>query len=163
MKTAMFAFEKTGLWQASFGNPVFQTEETSVNALRDCLFNMRERASHLVSLIPSDIPGLTVHDMTHLDALWETASLIAGVNYPLNPAEAFVFGAAVLLHDSAMSLAAYPGGLDEVRRLPEWRDAVASRLLIATGEPIDEQQLGAPPDAIAKAALADVLRETHAL
>ena len=115
-----------------------------------------------MSLIPRDIPGFTVHDVTHLDALWETASLIAGDHYPLNPAEAFVFGGAVLLHDSAMSLAAYPGGLNEIKRTPEWRDAVASRLLAATGESIDPKQLDAPPDEIAKAALADVLRETHA-
>jgi hypothetical protein len=163
MNQNTLSFEKTGLWQASFGNPEFQTEAESLATLRGCLLNMRDRAAHLVSLIPGDIPGLTVHDITHLDALWETASLIAGADYPLNPAEAFVFGAAVLLHDSAMSLAAYPGGLDEVRRTPEWRDAVASRLLTATGEPVDPAQLSAPPDEIAKAALADVLRETHAL
>ena len=137
MSQNMHSFEKTSLWRTSFSNPSFEAEAASLNALRDCLFSMRARAQHLVSLIPRDIPGLTFHDITHLDALWETASLIAGDNYPLNPAEAFVFGAAVLLHDSAMSLAAYPGGLDEVRRTPEWRDAVASRLLAATGEPID--------------------------
>ena len=159
----MFSFEKTSLWRISFGNPVFGAETNSLNALRDCLFSIRERAEHLVSLIPRDIPGLTVHDITHLDALWETASLIAGDDYPLNPAEAFVFGAAVLLHDSAMSLAAYPGGLDELRRSPEWRDAVASRLLAATGDPINPKQLDAPPDEISRAAVADVLREKHAL
>jgi hypothetical protein len=159
----MLSFEKTSLWEASFGNPNFQSERKSLDVLRQCLLNMRERAAHLVSLIPRDIPGLTVHDITHLDALWETASLIAGEDYPLNPAEAFVFGCSVLLHDSAMSLAAYPEGLDEVRRLPEWRDAVASRLLAATGEPIDPRQLESAPAEIEKAAIADVLRETHAL
>jgi hypothetical protein len=162
MNPYTFSFEKTGLWQASFGNPEFQSEVGSIATLRECLLSMRDRAAHLVSLIPRDIPGMTVHDVTHLDALWETASLIAGADYPLNPAEAFVFGAAVLLHDSAMSLAAYPGGLGEVRNTPEWRDAVASRLLTATGEPVNPAQLSAPPDEIAKAALADVLRETHA-
>jgi len=159
----VFSFEKTSLWRGSFGNSDFEVEDDSLNLLRECLFSIRSRAAHLVSLIPRDIPGLTVHDISHLDALWETASLIAGESYPLNPAEAFVFGAAVLLHDSAMSLAAYPGGLDEVRRMPEWRDAVASRLLTATGEPIDPKQLDRPPDEIGRAALSDVLRETHAL
>src|SRR5690349_15338828 len=115
MNHNVFNFEKTSLWRASFGNPDFEADANSLNVLRECLFSMRDRAQHLVSLIPRDIPGLTVHDITHLDALWETASLIAGDKYPLNPAEGFVFGAAVLLHDSAMSLAAYPGGLDEVR------------------------------------------------
>ncbi|MGZ4971352.1 MAG: HD domain-containing protein, partial [Limisphaerales bacterium] len=124
--------------------------------------NMRARAEHLVSLIPRDIPGLTVHDVTHLDALWETASLIAGENYPINPAEAFVFGGAVLLHDSAMSLAAYPGGINELKTTAVWRDAVASRLLAITKGTIDRCQLENPPDEITKAALIDVLRETHA-
>ncbi|MCX6924317.1 MAG: hypothetical protein NT154_14050 [Verrucomicrobia bacterium] len=106
MNQNVHSFEKTSLWRTSFGNPAFESHASSLSALRECLFSMRQRAEHLVSLIPRDIPGLTVHDITHLDALWETASLIAGDNYPLNPAEAFVFGAAVLLHDSAMSLAA---------------------------------------------------------
>jgi hypothetical protein len=158
----VFTFEKTSLWRASFGNPEYQSEAESLNALRGSRLDMRQRVAHLVSLITRDIPGLTVHDISHLDALWETASLIAGEDYPLNPAEAFVFGGAVLLHDAAMSLAAYPGGLEEVRRTAEWRDAVASRLLTAIGDSIDPKQLTAPPSEISKAALADVLRETHA-
>ena len=162
MSDEVFEFQKTSLWRQSFGNPAFQKEITAINILRESLLDMRDRAAHLVSLIQRDVPGFTVHDITHLDALWETASLIAGEDYSLNPAEAFLFGSVVLLHDSAMSLAAYPGGLEEVRSLPEWRDAVANQLLLAIEGPLDQRQLDGPPDAIAKAALADVLRETHA-
>jgi hypothetical protein len=107
----MFSFEKTSLWRESFGNRKFRGENDAIRVLRESLLNIRARAEHLVSLIRRDIPGLTVHDVTHLDALWETASLIAGDGYPLNPAEAFVFGGSVLLHDAAMTLGAYPGGL----------------------------------------------------
>ena len=69
------------------------------------------------------LPGLTLHDVTHLDALWETADLIAGDKYPLNPLEAFVFGSAVLLHDSAMCWEAYANGQQGVRNTTEWKDA----------------------------------------
>src|ERR1700752_2721752 len=118
----MMSLEKTSLWRRSFGSSAFSEEKEAKNMLRDQLLDMRKRAGFLVSLIQRDMPGLTVHDLTHLDALWETASLIAGKSYSLNPAEAFVFGGAVLLHDSAMSLAAYPGGLPEITKSPEWRD-----------------------------------------
>jgi len=157
----MQAFENTSLWQNSLSDIAFTRDADARNRLRDRLIDMRSRASHLVSLIPQDIPGLTVHDVTHLDALWETASLIAGPTYPLNPAEGFVFGAAVLLHDSAMSLAAYPGGLAEIKATPEWRDAVANHLR-ATGKEITPEHIDSAPLEISRAALADVLRDFHA-
>jgi len=46
--------------------------------------------------IHRDLPDLTVHDITHLDALWEMADLVAGPDYPLNPLEAFALGAVFL-------------------------------------------------------------------
>jgi hypothetical protein len=83
---------------------------------------MRERVKPLVSRIAADMPGYTVHDITHLDALWETASLVAPNELTLNPPEAFVFGGAVLLHDAAMTLAAYPDGLGDLKRTTLWAD-----------------------------------------
>ena len=68
---------------------------------------------------------MTVHDISHLDALWDTASSVAEGAVNVNSAEAFVLGASILLHDAAMSLAAYPGGLAEVRTTVAWKDAVA--------------------------------------
>jgi histidine kinase/DNA gyrase B/HSP90-like ATPase len=157
----MQAFENTSLWQGSLGDAAFTHDVEARNRLRERLLDMRSRASHLVSLIPRDMPGLTVHDVSHLDALWETASLIAGPLYPLNPAEAFVFGAAILLHDSAMSLAAYPGGLSEIKATPEWRDAVAYHLR-AAGTEITPALIDSASTEISRAALADVLRDFHA-
>ena len=68
----------------------------------------RSKVEQLVSRIAVDMPGMTVHDITHLDALWETASLVAEGAVTVNPPEAFVLGASILLHDSAMSLARLP-------------------------------------------------------
>ncbi|MFF7063052.1 hypothetical protein [Pseudomonas sp. NPDC008258] len=65
--------------------------------------------------------SLTVHDITHVDALWWTASEIIGPDYEVNPAEAFVLGGAFLLHDAGHCIAAYPGGIAEIMALPEWQ------------------------------------------
>ena len=66
---------------------------------------------------------LTIHDISHPDALWEVASTVAGRDFPLNPLEAYVFGAAVLLHDAGLCFEAYSGGRDALRDTLEWRDA----------------------------------------
>jgi hypothetical protein len=41
------------------------------------LLQMRDRAKMLAGEIHRDLPDFTVHDITHLDALWEIADLIA--------------------------------------------------------------------------------------
>lgn len=94
-----------------------------------------------------------MHDITHVDALWHVASEIAGPNYPLNPAEAFVLGGAFLLHDAAHCRAAFAGGLEEIRSLPEWGDAVAQRGL-------DPADLVAGTEEF-QSVLFDVLRVLH--
>lgn len=161
MRFAMSDFEKTSLWRSSLGEEALTVDAQAQARLRDRLNDIRSRVTYLVSLIAKDIPDLTVHDITHLDALWETASLVAGPGYVLNPAEGFVFGAAVLLHDSAMCLAAYPEGLNEVRKLPEWNDAVVYHLRTA-GHEVTPAHIASPPSEVARSALTDVLREVHA-
>ena len=64
--------------------------------------SMRGKAFHLVSRISADMPSMTVHDASHLDALWEMASILTDGAIELNPPEAFVFGGAILLHDAAI-------------------------------------------------------------
>lgn len=86
---------------------------------------MRARVDGLTKQIAKDCPGLTIHDITHLDGLWRIADLIAGPHFKINPLEAFLFGAAVLLHDAAMCLAAFSNGIDDLKNLPQWRDSVA--------------------------------------
>ena len=75
---------------------------------------MRENVGHLVAQIAADMPGMTVHDLTHLDSLWETASLVAEGAITVSPPEGFVLGASILLHDSAMTVAAYPGRVSPI-------------------------------------------------
>lgn len=122
---------------------------------------MREQVSALLTMIPADCKDLTIHDVSHLDALWEMASLIAGADYPLNPAEAFVFGASVLLHDAGLSAAAYPGGLDELKRNTAWQD-VAADILRQNEISVSEQTLRSPPADLLPAIKFAVLRALHA-
>jgi predicted nucleotide-binding protein len=105
-------------------DPHAEPRERLWNALRQ----FRERAAMLANEIHRDLPDFTVHDITHLDALWEMADLIAGPDYPLNPLEAFALGAVFLLHDLGLGLAAWPGGLAEIKKGPGWQDALATSL-----------------------------------
>jgi hypothetical protein len=99
------------------------------------------------------LPGLTVHDITHLDALWAVADEIIGSDFYVSEAEAFVLGGAFLLHDSAHAVYAYEGGLDELKATVEWRDFVAASLSATEPAP------GSPGE---RAALFHVLRALHA-
>ena len=119
--------EKTHLWLAGIGaRDPDQAVERKKERLRSVLSVFRERANTLTTRIAATFPELTIHDVSHLDALWETADLLAGPKYPLNPMEAFVFGGAILLHDAAHCFEAYEGGRVAVRSTVEWRDALAS-------------------------------------
>ncbi|HYD07162.1 MAG TPA: ATP-binding protein, partial [Reyranella sp.] len=105
---------------------------------------------------------MTVHDISHLDALWDTASSVAEGAVNVNPAEAFVLGGSILLHDAAMSLAAYPGGLAEVRSTVAWKDAIARRALASEESGSEEFDIENPPTEIVQRLVPDVLRRLHA-
>ncbi|WJI15856.1 ATP-binding protein [Pseudoxanthomonas winnipegensis] len=88
------------------------------------LSQFRDKVRTLVSHVQEDMRGYTVHDISHLDALWEMASLIAP-DVEINPAEGFVLGGAILLHDAGMTLAAYEKGWEDLMVLPAYADALA--------------------------------------
>ncbi len=149
-------FKQTSLWKAAFSNDRDDATADEQARLANCYIAMRERASALTKKIAVDLPHMTIHDVTHLDALWEMASIVCGNNISLNPAEAFVFGGAVLLHDAAMSLAAFPGGVAELRQTIEWRD------LYARYSGITVQESGGGSTAAENRATQDALRLLHA-
>jgi hypothetical protein len=155
-------FRQTWLWRQAFQTQRSDSTTEEQEFFRTQYLSIRERAAQLVSRIAVDLPGMTVHDISHLDALWDTASSVAEGAINVNPAEAFVLGASILLHDAAMSLAAYPSGLAEVRATVAWKDAIA-RLALASeeigGEKFDVEN---PPDAIVQRIVPDVLRRLHA-
>ncbi|TCL01202.1 histidine kinase/DNA gyrase B/HSP90-like ATPase [Shimia isoporae] len=111
----------------------------------------RENARTLVSEIAIDLPGYTVHDIEHLDALWEIGSQIVGQDFRINPVEGFVLGCSFLIHDAAMTMAAYPGGLAEIKASREWK-RISGRMKAS--------QNGNPDEA---AIIEVFLREQHAV
>lgn len=113
----MNRFEQTSLWQNTLGKqlePAPHVKERDF--LRVQFENFRERAKLLASEIALVLPEFTVHDITHIDALWETAELVTRDDYELTPAEAFVLGGAFLIHDLGMGLASFPNGIEELKR-----------------------------------------------
>ena len=112
--------ESSNLWRRSFANA---DANKTVSRLLTSLRGTRENVKQLTSRIAGSLPDLTIHDITHLDALWHVAGTVAGPDFRLNPLEGYVFGTAVLLHDAGLCFEAYSGGRDAVRETLQWRDA----------------------------------------
>lgn len=144
--------QSMALWRRTLG-PGDDAFESQRAHLRQALESFRERVGQLVSTLGAELPMLTVHDISHLDALWRVADEIAGPDYPLNAAEAFVLGGAILLHDAAHVLAAYPQGLEGIKKTTLWQDLLAQQY---AGE--------APPNGSdqEKSLVFQVLRHLHA-
>ncbi|QMU30410.1 HD domain-containing protein [Adhaeribacter radiodurans] len=118
--------ENTIIWKKTLASQKKDTFSTKREELRSSFFKLRENVSFLVVRITGELPGLTQHDISHLDALWETASLIAGEDFPISPLEGFVLGGAILLHDSALCFEAYENGQIGIRETLQWKDAFSS-------------------------------------
>ncbi|NMO50925.1 hypothetical protein HH310_06930 [Actinoplanes sp. TBRC 11911] len=123
---------------------------------------MRSKALLLSSEIARDLPTFTRHDEDHLDPLWEIADMLAEGKVELNPAAAFVFGAALLCHDLAMSRAAYALSEKGLRDQPEWPDRIAAEIRRQYGRLPHPSELVQPPDDVARSAEDGMLRDLHA-
>lgn len=119
----MASYENTSLWQSSLATQMGDDYEKERERFRTSYESFRTKAGMLANEINRDLPDFTVHDITHLDALWEMASIICGPDYKLNPAEAYVLGGAFLIHDLGMGLAAYPDGIDQLKNTVLWGDS----------------------------------------
>lgn len=148
----MTHYEQTTLWQTAFSHQSDGLNPQRVK-LTTAYTAFRERVALLLAQIQRELPALTLHDITHVDALWRVASEIAGPEFPLNPAEAFVLGGAFLLHDAAHCRAAFPGGVAELRQTVEWRDVAAQWALS------EDQLMEGSPEF--QAVLFDTLRVLH--
>jgi hypothetical protein len=156
-------FRTTRLWNSALEPKVGELDGGRARArLHNTFLGFRDRAGHLAAEIARELPELTVHDITHLDALWKTAELISGPAIELTPPEAFVLGGAILLHDLGMSVAAYRGGLAELQRTRDWRDAVAALLRQTLDRFPTQGELQVPPPDVATEATREVLRLRHA-
>ena len=92
------------------------------DSLRQSFLSARKHVSFLIASIHTQLKGLTVHDISHVDSVWRLAEEIIGPKDPLNEAEAYVLGCAFLLHDSAHTKEAFTGGIAAVKDTVVWRD-----------------------------------------
>lgn len=158
----MPSYKKTALWQQGLAPKVDDQYSKERERLRVAYENVRTRAAPIAEAIAKDLPDYTVHDITHTDALWEYADLIAGATHALTPCEIFVLGCAFLVHDLGMGLAAYPEGLVGLKKLTFWKDSVANILRSKGFEEISDNTIENAAPEIQKQAVADVLRCLHA-
>lgn len=153
------SYERTRAWKTSLASRPDDLDEAPRERLRVGFRRMRDKAATLAGEIARDLPDYTVHDVTHLDALWELVDLIGGDDLVLNPCETFVLGGALLTHDLGMTAAAYPGGRDELRAQERWRDTIA-RLMRREG--LEHRPGQDPPEDVTVRADREVLRLLHA-
>lgn len=159
----MAAVEETELWKRSLGTECESEDaEKFRKRLSAALELMHERSAALAGEIARDLPDFTVHDVSHSDALWGLADRIADSQIKLSPTEAFVFGAAVLVHDLGMASAAYVDGPDSLKTEPRWSDTVASMLRQGNGRVPTPEEIVNPAPAVVDRAKSQILRELHA-
>lgn len=156
-------YTSTTLWQNTLAaRPGDDPHSQQRERLRASYLELRRKAAVILQENARSMPDFTVHDITHVDALWETADLVCGEEVTLNPAEAYVLGCAFVLHDAAMGEAAYgtsvPAALGEER----WRDLLSVAYYRQEGCWPDQEQLESPPAEIADACRVTAIRESHA-
>jgi hypothetical protein len=159
----MNRFEQTSIWQKTLGKQLdSDNHEKDREFLRVEFENFRERAKLLAAEIALVLPEFTVHDITHIDALWETAELVAQNDFEFTPAEAFVLGGTFLIHDLGMGLASFPNGIEELKKEAIWKDTVASLIKEKLNRPIKDEDYLKLDKETEKIATANVLRLLHA-
>lgn len=157
------SWRESKLWMNAFNGEWPDAHQVPRRRLESAYLGMRERCAAVAASIATDLPDFTVHDISHLDALWAVGDLIKGDNFDLTPAEAFVFGAAVLTHDLAMTLAAYPGGAEELRRMPGWTQAMYAESRAYLGRPPSSREIANPSVEVTRKTQQRLLREVHGI
>lgn len=158
----MLTFETIGLWQRTLAAKSVDPFKDEREKLRSAFTSFRERASLLAAEIARDLPDFTVHDVTHLDALWQMADLIVGDGYEVTPTEAFILGGAFLIHDLGNGLAAYPDGVTQMYASSAWKDALSLSLRKRLGRAPTAAEISTADETIKKATTSQVLRTLHA-
>ncbi len=117
------SYRQSKLWLSSLAakNDDWESKRT---VLREEYESVRKNVVYLLEKIHQDFPSLTLHDITHVDALWQVGSVIVGETYSINPLEGFVLGCAFIMHDAVLSYDAF-GGVEQLRETDLWKDCYA--------------------------------------
>lgn len=154
--------EQSSIWKTTLAHRDSDLQGTDRERLRSSFMNFRDRAGLLALEIAKDLPDLTLHDISHLDALWEVASQITGPSFSLTPAEGYILGGSILLHDLALSVAATPGGIDAIRKDVRWRDSLFVFFRTNESREPTKQDIESPRPEAREFALFTLLRQLHA-
>ena len=130
--------------------------------LRAAFTTCRQSAGLLADEIRRDLPQLTLHNLTHIDALWETAGTILGPNYDITPAEGFVLGVAFLFHDLGMALPTVDGGIEALKADSRWKDLVTYEYQTSLEREPSDAEISNPEEEIYNRVLLSLLQQIHA-
>ena len=164
----MQIIESTFLWKRTLADGVFNESPTDklkcqhAANLRESFKSFRKRVNVITGEISRSFRDLTVHDIEHIDALWQCADIILGADFSINPAEAYVLGGAFLLHDAGLALASYQDVRGDVEGSLFWRDCVAIAFLRQNGRSIRGDDFAALSAEIKNEANELFLRQHHA-
>jgi hypothetical protein len=151
--------EPSSLWLQTLG----ANHHEDNDRLRASYVATRENATVLLNELSHSTPNFTVHDITHVDALWGTASMLCGSSVTLTPAEGYVLGCAFILHDAAMGAASYQESIPEALGMSRWHDLLSSSIVAKTGNWPTADELADPDEEIVKACTEHAIRELHAV
>ena len=154
-------FESSSLWQRTLGSNR-EGDKFERERLRLSYLSARNNATILLNELSHSTPHFTVHDISHVDALWETASMLCGSSVTLTPAEAYVLGCAFILHDAAMGAAAYQDSIAATLGTSRWHDLLTSFIVAKTGNWPTPEELASPDEEVAKSCETYAIRELHA-
>lgn len=154
--------EQCSIWKQTLSPKNDDPHRLERERLRASFMSFRERVSMLASEIAKDLPDLTLHDISHLDALWEVASQIVGPDFLLTPPEGYILGGSILLHDLAMSVAATPGGLNAIKSDVRWRDTIYAHYKVNHLREPTEDEIQTPTEDVKQIAIFSLLRQMHA-
>ncbi|MCD2135887.1 ATP-binding protein [Rhodococcus qingshengii] len=119
-------YTDSSAWKRTLAEQENDPYQDARDRLRSGFEQFRRRVEPLAGEIALSVPGYTDHSLLHCDSLWDITDVVAGVDYPLTPAEAFCLGGAFLIHDLGMGLAAHEQGISGILDDPEWLDLLAA-------------------------------------
>ena len=149
-------------WQSTLSSRENDESAEARERLRAAFVTFRQRAGHFANEIRRDLPQLTLHDLTHIDALWEVASTIIGEDFVLTPTEGFVLGGAFLLHDLGMALPSVEGGISALKADHRWADLVTYEYQTTHDREPSSDEILDPDKEIYDRVLLSLLQQIHA-
>ena len=153
----MFDYERTELWKRTLGERSGDGAQAARAHLREQLRRAWQRAGQLAEQLRSAYPALKIQGGSRFDALWERVDLLLGREYPLNAAEAFVLGGALIIYDLGPVLAGWPGGEVELRKTQEWKDSLATSIRRETDRAPTPNEMAYPTEEYVQRATEDAL------